>query len=90
MDGRSDVVMVGFAGVGTTLMEDVVLLHPVTSLVNVNVVLPAFTPVTTPAFVTVAFVGSPLSQVPPEAGDRLIEAPTQTCVPAVIEGKSFT
>jgi hypothetical protein len=46
--------------------------------VNVNVTLPAATPVTRPAFVTVAFVISLLVHVPPVVGDKVMLLPTQT------------
>src|SRR5258707_8114764 len=53
--------------VGSALIvtADVVLLQEVVVLVNVNVTLPAATPVTTPAFVTVASEGLLLTHVPP-------------------------
>ena len=57
--------------------DDVVALQPVIVLVKVKVALPAATPVTTPALVTVAFVTSLLAQVPPAVGDKVVVAPTQ-------------
>jgi hypothetical protein len=51
--------------------------QPVVPSVNVNVAMPADTPVTTPAFVTVATAGVLLVQVPPVEGDKVVVAPTQ-------------
>jgi len=51
--------------------------QPVLVFVKVKVALPAVTPVTTPAFVTVATAGLLLAQVPPVAGDRIMVAPIQ-------------
>lgn len=61
-----------------TVKEDVVLLQPVASLVNVNVVLPAEIPVTSPLLSMVAMASLPLVHVPPDAGDRFTVAPTHT------------
>ena len=57
---------------------------------KVNVTLPAATPVTNPALVTVAFVASLLVQVPPVVGDSVIVLPTQTDDPALTTGKELT
>ena len=46
-------------------------------LVKVNVAVPADTPVTTPAFVTVATLGLLLAQVPPVMGESVVVAPAQ-------------
>src|SRR5258707_1039088 len=54
---------------------DVVLLQVVVVLVNVNVTLPAATPVTTPALVTVASEALLLTQVPPLTGLNVIADP---------------
>jgi hypothetical protein len=59
-------------------------LHPVVALVNVNVTLPAATPVTTPVLVTVAIALSLLAQVPPVEGDNVVVIPTQIEVGPVI------
>lgn len=61
-------------------------------LVKVKVTVPPFTPVTTPALVTVATVGSLLVQVPPLVGDRVVVAPTHIVLNPVMltEGKAFT
>jgi hypothetical protein len=67
------VLIVGFALIVTA---DVVLLQVVVVLVNVNVTDPAATPVTTPAFVTVANEGLLLTQVPPLVGLNVIIEPT--------------
>src|SRR5260370_30994975 len=54
----------------------VVLLQPVVPSVKVNVIpAPAAIPVTSPAFVMVAFVASLLTQVPPEFGVRFAVPP---------------
>jgi len=58
--------------------------HPVLLLVKMNVDVPAETAVTTPAFVTVATPGFVLTQVPPEAGDKVVVAPTQILLAPVI------
>jgi hypothetical protein len=69
----------------------VVLLHPVTVEVNVNVTLPVATVVTNPVLSTVATLVSLLVQVPPEFGVRFIVAPMQIPVDgAFITGRSFT
>ena len=63
-----------------TVNVDVVLLQPLASLVKVNVVVPAEIPVTRPLLSMVATASLPLVQIPPDAGDRLTVAPTQTDV----------
>jgi hypothetical protein len=70
----------GKAGKAFTETKVVVLLQPVVVFVNVKVVLPADTPVTTPAFVTIALVSSLLTQVPPVVGLKIIVPPIHTCV----------
>jgi len=72
-------------GVGLTVTEEVVLLHPVPVRVNVNVTLPAATPVTTPAFVTAATAVLLLIQVPPVVGDKVIVLPAH-----IVEEGVFT
>jgi hypothetical protein len=64
---------VGFALIVTA---EVVFWQPVAVLVNLNVVLPAASPVTRPAFVTDATVGLLLAQVPPLVGLSVIVNPT--------------
>src|SRR6476469_354055 len=54
--------------VGSIVNAAVVLLQPVPVTENVNEALPDATPVTTPAFVTVATDGLLLTQAPPVAG----------------------
>ncbi len=58
--------------------------QPVDVFVKVKVTEPAATPVTTPAFVTVATAVLLLSQVPPVVGDKVVVAPTHTEVDPVI------
>ena len=55
-----------------------------------KVTLPAATPVTNPALVTVALVRSLLVQVPPVVGDKVIVLPMQTDDPALTAGKALT
>ena len=57
---------------------------------KVKVTLPAATPVTNPASVTVALVGSLLVQLPPVVGDKVIVLPMQTDDPALTAGKALT
>ena len=57
---------------------------------KVKVTLPAVTPVTNPASLTVAFVASLLIQVPPVVGDSVIVLPTQTDDPALTAGSALT
>ena len=86
------VPMVGAVGLAVTVKETV-LEHPVAESVKVRVVVPAATPVTTPALVTVATPGALLAQVPPVAGVTLAVLPTQTVVapPKVgLAGIAFT
>lgn len=66
--------------------------QPVLVLVKVKVAVPADTPVTTPALVTVAMAGLLLAQVPPVEGDKVVVAATQMLLRPVIltTGKAFT
>ena len=58
---------------GLTVIKDVGLdTHPVTLLVNTNVVLPAATPVTMPPFVMEAIEVLLLTQDPPDEGDKVV------------------
>lgn len=50
--------------------------HPVILFVKMNVAVPAATPVTTPALLTVAIDGLLLDQVPPIDGDNVVVVPT--------------
>jgi hypothetical protein len=59
--------------------------QPVVLDVNVNVTVPAATPVTTPAFVTVALATLLLAHVPPVVGDSVVVLPTHTAVAPVID-----
>lgn len=77
-------------GFAFTVTEEVVLLHPVEVWVKVNVALPAATPVTTPAFVTVAMELSLLVHVPPVVGDKVILLPTHTAAGAETTGNALT
>src|SRR5439155_2648611 len=73
------------------LLNDlVVLLHPVVPSVNVNVTLPADTPVITPALVTVAMAVLLLVHVPPLVGDSVAVLPTHTDAGAVTVGSALT
>lgn len=65
------------AGVGADI-------QPVLVSVKVKVADPAVTPVTTPAFVTVATAGLLLTQVPPDVGDRVVVEPTQMLLAPVM------
>ena len=58
---------------GLTVTADVVAEQFVVELVKVKVAVPAATPFTTPAFVTVATPGLLLIHVPPEVGDKVVE-----------------
>ena len=69
-------------GAAFTVTAVVVEEHPVVASVKVNVTLPAATPVTVFPD-TVAFVASLLTHVPPDAGVKVIVAPTHT-VPAEV------
>lgn len=51
--------------------------QPVLLFVKENVTVPVDTPVTIPAFVTVATPGLLLAQVPPETGDKVVVNPAQ-------------
>ena len=62
-------------GVGFTVTELVVALHP--AAVKVKFTVPADTPVTRPAFVMVALAVLLLNQVPPDVGDRVMVFPKQ-------------
>ena len=64
--------------------------HPVDVLVNVNVVDPAATPVTTPPLVMVATDGLLLVQVPPIEGDKVVVAPIHKADAPVIETEGLT
>ena len=66
--------------------------QPVTELVKVKVAVPAVTPVTTPALLTVATAALLLAQVPPVVGDKLVVLPTQIALAPVIltTGGAFT
>ena len=57
---------------------------------KVKVTLPAATPVTSPALVTVALVRSLLVQVPPVVGDKVMVPPMQTGDPALTAGSALT
>ena len=81
---------VGAVGKALTVTGEVVLLQPVEVWVKVKVTLPAETPVTSPALVTVALVRSLLVHVPPVVGDKVIVLPTQTEDPALTDGKALT
>lgn len=65
-----------------TVTGKVVPEHP--EIENVKVAVPARTPVTTPAFVTVATEGLLLIQVPPEEGDNVVVPVTQIAEGPVI------
>jgi hypothetical protein len=83
-----DGVTTGFA---FTVTADVVFLHPVLVWVNVNVTLPAATPVTTPAFVTVANAVLLLAHVPPVVGVGIIVLPAHIDdAGALTVGRGFT
>ena len=57
---------------------------------KVKVTLPAATPVTSPALVTVALVASLLVQVPPVVGDKVMVPPMKTGDPALTAGSALT
>lgn len=61
-------------------------------LVYVKVTVPPPTPVTRPAFVTLATDGSLLVQVPPVVGDKVVVAPAQIVLAPVMltTGNAFT
>ena len=77
-------------GLALTVTDEVVLLHPVVPSVNVNVTVPAATPVITPAFVTVATDVLLLVHVPPVVGDSVAVLPTHTDAGAVTVGLALT
>jgi hypothetical protein len=77
-------------GSGFTVTALVVLEQPVVVDVNVNVADPADTPVTTPAFVTVATAALLLVHVPPVVGLSVIVFPIQTAEGALTTGNGFT
>jgi hypothetical protein len=72
-------------GFAPTVITDVASLgHPVLVCVNVNVAVPADTPVTNPAFVTVATAALLLAHVPPELGLNVDVLPIHNDVPPVM------
>lgn len=77
------------AGTSFTVMT-LVLEHPVAVSVKVSVTFPALTPVTRPAFVTVALPLLLLIQVPPVAGVTLAVPPTHTIVAPPKTGNALT
>jgi hypothetical protein len=76
-------------GKAFTVTVDVVLVQPVDVCVKVKVTVPAATPVTTPAFVTVALALLLLVHVPPVVGDNVAVLPIHTVAGAVTIGKAF-
>jgi uncharacterized protein (DUF362 family) len=64
--------------------------HNVVLLVNVNVAVPPLTPVTTPAFVTVATVALLLTHVPPVEGLSVVVEPSHIVLAPVILTLGFT
>ena len=84
---------VGVAGRALTVTFEVgLLLHPVDVCVKVNVAVPAETPVTTPASVTVATAGVLLTHVPPLVGDNVVVPPAHMDADPVMftTGRAFT
>lgn len=79
-------------GNGSIVSGVVVAAQPVAVLVKVKVTVPADTELTTPASVTVALEGWLLTQVPPEAGNRVVVAPRQIVLAPLIltTGNAFT
>ena len=80
-------------GIGFTVTVEVGIdAQPVIELVKVNVTVPAETPVTTPALVTVATDGLLLVQVPPEVGDKVVVNPSQMLLDPVMltTGRALT
>lgn len=68
-----------------TVTLPVVLVQPVSVLVNVKVAVPADTPVTTPLFVTEATPGALLTHVPPDEGDKMtVPFPQMELVPTIV------
>jgi hypothetical protein len=88
--GEFEVGFPGTEGSAFTLTPGVVLLQDVAVKVNVNDAVPAETPVTIPAFVTVATAALLLAQVPPVMGDKVIVLPTQTDAGALTTGSALT
>ena len=72
-----DAVIVGVVGKAFTVTALVVAVQPLVA-VNVNVALPAETPVMTPELLMVAMPELELDQVPPVVGLAVIVKPTQT------------
>jgi hypothetical protein len=67
-----------------------VLLQFVVPSVNVKVALPVAIPVTNPAFVTLALVGSLLTQVPPNVGDKVSVPPIHKLADGILTtGNAF-
>ena len=84
--GEFEVGLGGVAGKVVTVIEAVVLIHPVVVFVNVKVAEPADNPVIMPALVTDA---APLllTQVPPVVGDKVVVLPTQIVeLPVILTG----
>jgi hypothetical protein len=63
-------VMVAVGGLSTVILAVGFEAQPVEVLVKVKLAAPVLTPVTLPAFVTVAIVGLLLTHVPPVVGDN--------------------
>jgi hypothetical protein len=77
-------------GVALIDTDEVVFVQPVAVSVKVNVTVPAATPVTTPALVTVATFVFELVHVPPVVGVKAPGVPIQTLAGAVTIGTGFT
>jgi len=74
-----------------TVTLDVALLQPVAVSVNVNITLPAVSPVINPALVIVATAGLLLTHVPPVPGLAVIEEPIHNIGDGVLTtGRAFT
>jgi len=71
-------------------VKDTVAVQPVLVWVKVKVIVPALTPVTTPALVTVATALLLLAQVPPVLGVTFAVLPTHTAVAPPKAGTSLT
>lgn len=86
--GPSKVVV----GLGVTVTFNVSEVHPVEVSVNTKRPVPADTPVTNPALVTVAIAGNTAVQVPPVVGERVVVDPIHTAdVPVMVTvGLGFT
>ena len=65
-------------GAGVTSISKVSEIHPVEVSVKTKLPVPAETPVTNPAFVTVAMAGKTSSQVPPVVGVNVVVDPIHT------------